>query len=381
MTTDNLRSLFLLDPTVIYLNHGGFGACPRPVFEEYQRWQLELERQPSLFFSKRATDLLKQARTQLAAYLSTNPDNLIFVTNATTGGNYVAQSVDLQPDDEVLTTDHEYGAMDRLWEFVCRRAGARYVRQPLALPLTSAEDVVETLWRAVTPHTRVIFMSHITSPTALILPVEAVCRRARDAGILTVIDGAHAPGQIPVDVEKLGADFYTGNCHKWMCAPKGVGFLYARPECQSMIKPLIVSWDVEDPSDFVRLNQWQGTRDLAAFLSVPAAIQFMQTHDWDAVRTRCHALASDLRQRLCEWYGVAPLTPDSPAWYAQMFTVLLPPADPIPLQARLYEERQVQMAMGAWHDQLQLRMSVQGYNDRSDIDCAFGAITDLLPRR
>jgi isopenicillin-N epimerase len=214
MTTDNLSSLFLLDPTVVYLNHGGYGACPRPVFEEYQRWQLELERQPTLFFSTRVTELLKQARTRLAAYLSTTPDNLIFVTNATTGGNYIAQSMNLQPGDEVLTTDHEYGAMDRLWEFVCRQAGACYVRQPLPLPLTSAEEVVETLWRAVTPHTHVIFMSHVTSPTALILPVEEVCRRAREAGILTVIDGAHAPGQIPVNVEAIGADFYTGNCHK-----------------------------------------------------------------------------------------------------------------------------------------------------------------------
>ena len=381
MTTDDLRSLFLLDPTVIYLNHGGYGACPRPVFEEYQHWQLELERQPSLFFSKRANDLLRQARTQLAEYLSTGPDNLIFVTNATTGGNYVAQSLDLHPGDEILTTDHEYGAMDRLWETVCHRTGARYVRQPIPLPISSAEDVVETLWRAVTPRTRVIFTSHITSPTALILPVEAVCRRAREAGILTVIDGAHAPGQIPLNVEKLGADFYVGNCHKWMCAPKGAGFLYARPECQSIIKPLIVSWEVEDTSDFVRTTQWQGTRDLAAFLAVPAAIQFMQTHDWAAVQARCHALASDLRQRLCDWYSVAPLTPDSPEWFAQMFAVLLPPTDPIPLQARLYEERRIQLSMGTWHDQLQLRVSVQGYNDRSDLDSAFAAITDRLPRR
>jgi isopenicillin-N epimerase len=381
MTTDNLRSFFLLDPTIIYLNHGGFGACPRPVFEEYQRWQLELERQPSLFFSKRANDLLKQARAQLAAYLSTDPDNLIFVTNATTGANHVAQSLDLQPDDEVLTMDHEYGAMDRLWEFVCRRAGARYVRQTLPLPIHSADEIVERLWSAVTPRTRVIFISHITSPTALILPVEAICHRAREASILTVIDGAHAPGQIPVDLDTLDADFYTGNCHKWMCAPKGAGFLYARPEHQAMIRPLIVSWDWEDHSEFVRLNQWQGTRDIAAFLSVPAAIQFMQSHDWDTVRAQSHALASDLRRRLCDWYGVAPLTPDSPEWFAQMFTVLLPPTDPISLQTQLYEGRHVQMAIGTWHDQLQLRISVQGYNDRHDLDQAFAAITDLVPRR
>jgi isopenicillin-N epimerase len=377
----DLRSLFLLDPDIIYLNHGGFGACPRPVFDTYQYWQLELERQPSLFFSRRAPGLLHEARDSLSAYLGTGPDNLIFVTNATIGGNYVAQSLNLQPGDEVLTTDHEYGAMDRLWEVVCNRAGARYVRQPIPVPLDSAEDVVETLWQAVTPHTCVIFMSHVTSPTALILPVEAVCRRAREAGILTVIDGAHAPGQLSLDLDTLGADFYVGNCHKWMCAPKGAGFLYARPENQSMIKPLIVSWEIEDDSPFVRINQWQGTRDLAAFLAVPAAIQFMQAHDWDTIRERCHALASHLRGQLCDWYGVAPLTPDSAEWFAQMVAVLLPPTDPVPLQTCLYEERRVQLSIGTWHDRLQVRVSVQGYNERGDLDAAFAALTDLLPRR
>ncbi len=381
MTNDDLRSLFLLDPTVIYLNHGGYGACPRPVFEEYQRWQLELERQPSLFFSKRANDLLREARTQLAGYLFTSPDNLIFVTNATIGGNYVAQSLDLHSGDEILTTDHEYGAMDRLWEIVCNRTGARYIRQPIPLPINSVEDVVETLWQAVTPRTRLIFMSHITSPTALILPAEAVCRHAREAGILTMIDGAHAPGQIPLNLEALGADFYVGNCHKWMCAPKGAGFLYARPECRSIIMPLIVSWEVDDTSDFVRSTQWQGTRDLAAFLAVPAAIEFMQTHNWEAVQRRCHALASDSRQRLCDWYGVRPLTPDSPEWFAQMFTVLLPPTDPVQLQAQLYDEQRIQLAIGTWHDQLHLRVSVQGYNDCKDLDRMFAAITDFLPRQ
>jgi isopenicillin-N epimerase len=381
MTTNDLRSLFLLDPTVVYLNHGSFGACPRPVFEEYQRWQLELERQPSLFFSRRARDLLKQSRQTLAAYLGTHPDNLIFVMNATTGANYVAQSLALATGDEVLTTDQEYGAMDRMWEVVCRRAGAAYVRAPIPVPVTSAEEVIEHLWRAVTPRTRVIFMSHITSPTALILPAEAVCRRARKAGIFTVIDGAHAPGQIPVDLDALGADFYTGNCHKWMCAPKGSAFLFARPEHQRMIKPLVVSWEWEDPSDFVRFNQWQGTRDLAAFLAVPSAIEFMAAHDWPAVRARSHDLARDLRQRLCDWYGVESLTPDSPEWFAQMFAVLLPPSDPNQLEVQLYDERRIQLSIGTWHDQLQLRVSVQGYNDRSDLDRMFAAITDLLPRR
>jgi isopenicillin-N epimerase len=376
----NLRSQFLLEPDVIYLNHGGYGACPRPVFDTYQRFQLELERQPTLFFSQKANDLLKQARGRLGAYLHTNPNNLIFVTNATTGVNYVARSLELHPGDQVLTTDQEYGAMDRVWESVCRRAGAMYVRQPIPLPVTTAEDIVETLWRAVTPTTRVIFLSHVTSSTALIFPVAAICQRAREMGILTVIDGAHAPGQVPLDLEAQGADFYTGNCHKWMCAPKGSAFLYVRPEHQPLIEPLVMSWEWADDSDFVRLNQWQGTRDIAPFLAVPAAIEFMETHEWPDVQARCHRLAADIRQRLVDWYGITPLSPATPEWFAQMFTVLLPPGDHARLNAELYEKYRIQLSLGTWHDRLQIRVSVQGYNAPADLDMVFDALTALLPR-
>jgi isopenicillin-N epimerase len=376
-----LRSQFLLEPDVIYLNHGGYGACPRPVFDIYQRVQLELERQPTLFFSEKANDLLKQARSRLSAYLHTQPHNLIFVTNATTGVNCVARSLALHPGDEVLTTDHEYGAMDRVWEFACRKAGAQYIRQSIPLPVTTAEEIVETLWRAVTPRTRVMFFSHVTSSTALILPVAALCRRAREMGILTVIDGAHAPGQLPLDVEAAGADFYTGNCHKWMCAPKGSGFLYVRPEHQSLIEPLVISWEWADESDFVRLNQWQGTRDIAPFLAVPAAIDFMEAHEWPTVQSQCHALAADIRQRLADWYGIMPLSPDTPDWFAQMFTVLLPPGDHARLNAELYEKYRIQLAVGSWHDRMPVRVSVQGYHTSADLDAMFAALTALVPQQ
>jgi isopenicillin-N epimerase len=183
----------------------------------------------------------------------------------------------------------------------------------------------------VTERTNVIFLSHITSPTALIFPVEDICRRARDAGILTVIDGAHAVGQIPVDLEQVGADFYTETVSKWMNSPKGAGFLYARPEVQSLLEPLVVSWgwESETPGDspFIDHHEWQGTRDIAAFLSVPAAIEFMRAHDWDRVRIECHALAREFRQRITELTGLPPLSPDSAEWYAQMVTVPLPMAD------------------------------------------------------
>lgn len=371
-----LRGQFLLDPSVTYLNHGGFGACPRPVFEAYQHWQLELERQPTAFMMQRRPGLLRDARARLAAYLNTAPGNLIFVTNATTGVNHVAQALDLQPGDEILTTDHEYGALERMWEFIGERQGTRLIRQPLPLPLTDAEQVVEAFWQGVTPYTRVIFLSHITSPTALTLPVAEICARARQAGLLTIIDGAHAPGQLPLALDDLGADFYAGNCHKWMGAPKGAGFLYARPERHDLVRPLVVSWEDEDAeSDFVRRNQRTGTRDLAAFLSVPAALDFMQAHDWPAQQARCHDLARVARQALHEWSGAAPLCTDSPQWYAQMCTVLLPgDGDPAQLQAQLYEHHRLQVVLGTWQARLFLRVSVQAYNTTDDITRMMAAL-------
>ena len=224
-----LRDLFLLRPGVAYLNHGSCGACPRPVFDAYQAWQLELERQP-MEFQRHLGDRLCEARQALGAYVGAQADDLVYVTNITMGLNVVAHSIPLQPGDEVLGTDHEYGAMERAWEFNCQKNSARYVRQPVPLPVGSAEEIVEAIWSGVTERTRVLFFSHITSPTAFILPAAELVRRAREAGILTVVDGAHAAGQIALDLEGLGVDFYSANCHKWMMAPKGSGFLYARRE-------------------------------------------------------------------------------------------------------------------------------------------------------
>jgi isopenicillin-N epimerase len=218
---DDLRQAFLLRPGVIFLNHGSFGACPRPVFAAYQEWQRELEAQPVEFLGRRGRGLLAEARRALGAYVGAAADDLVYVPNSTFALNVVARALPLTPGDEVLATDHEYGAMERAWTFVCERRGARYVRQPVPVPCATEDEVVQAVWAGVTPRTRVLFLSHITSPTALIFPVAALVRRAREAGILTVIDGAHAPGQVPLDLGALGADFYVANCHKWLCAPKG----------------------------------------------------------------------------------------------------------------------------------------------------------------
>jgi isopenicillin-N epimerase len=305
-----------------------------------------------------------------------DPDDLVYVPNATTGLNIVARSLPLKPGDEILATDHEYGALDRTWTFLCQKAGAVYRRQTIPLPVTTPEAFVERFWSGITPRTRAIFLSHITSPTALIFPVQEICRRARAAGILSIIDGAHTVGQIPLDLTALGADFYSSNCHKWLVSPKGSAFLYARRELQSLVEPLVVSWgwrpEEPGPSRFIQEQEWQGTRDIAAYLAVPVAIQFMQANDWDRVRAECHALAHTTRDRIGLLTGLAPLSP--PEWFAQMVAVPLPPCNANALKLWLYERHRIEVPVVEWGGRQYLRLSMQAYNTPSDLDALVTAL-------
>ncbi len=384
MTPDHdLRQLFLLRRDIVFLNHGSFGACPRPVFDTYQAWQLELERQPVEFLGRRFADLMGAARESLAAYVGADADELAYMPNATTALNVVARSLPLQPGDEVLSTDHEYGALDRTWRFICNKRRAHYINRALPLPLESPQQIVEALWAGVTERTRVLFLSHVTSPTALILPVAELVGRARAAGILTVVDGAHGPGHVPVHLHALGADFYAGNCHKWLCAPKGSAFLFARRDVQSLLEPLVVSWgwqsDAPGPSRFIDEQEWQGTRDISAYLTVPAAIAFQAEHDWASVRQRCHALAQLARQAILDRTGLYPLSPDSPQWYGQMVTLPLPPCDARTLQARLYDQFAIEVPVITWKGQAYIRVSLQAYNSPADVEALVSALSRLLP--
>jgi isopenicillin-N epimerase len=379
----SMRDLFLLRPGVVYLNHGSFGACPRPVFDRYQAWQRELEAEPVEFLGRRSAELMRAARGALAAFVGADPDDLVFVPNATTGLNSVVRSLRLEPGDEVLATDHEYGALDRTWTFICEKRGARYVRRLLPLPIASAEEILDAVWSGVSDRTRVLFLSHVTSTTAVVLPVAELVRRARERGIVTVIDGAHTPGQIPLDLAALGADFYAGNCHKWMNAPKGSAFLYARRAMQPLLEPLVVSWgwrsDRPGPSRFVDEYEWQGTRDIAAYLTVPAAIEFMHEHDWPAVQRACHDLARAGRDRINAVTRLAPLTPAGDGWFGQMATVALPPCDHEALQRRLFDEFTIEIPTFSWNGGSYLRVSIQAYNDVSDVDALVHALSRLLP--
>jgi isopenicillin-N epimerase len=381
----DLRSLFSLDFSIHFLNHGSFGACPRSVLAEYQEWQRRLESQPVLFLGRQLNELEGHARQVLAEYLHIPARCLVFIPNATYGVNILSRSLTLQPGDEILTSSHEYGACEYAWEFACQKSGAKLVRQPVDLPVESQHAILESFWEGVNSRTKVIYLSHITSPTALEMPVQAICGRARAAGILTIIDGAHAPGQIPLDLEQIEADFYFGNCHKWMLSPKGAGFLYARPEVQELVQPLIVSWGYHATpvttrgSRFLDHLGWTGTHDPAAYLSVPAAIQFARRHGWAAVGQECRARLQETLEKICSLTGLEPPYPLDSDLYHQMAIAPLPDGvDAERLKAGLYDEHRVEVPITIWNGRSFLRISVQGYNTPEDLDALVHGLQKLL---
>lgn len=383
---DNLAQLFLLDPDVIFLNHGSFGATPRPVFEVYQAWQRRLEQQPVQFIMNELAGHLAGARGVLGDFVNADVEDLVFVPNATFGLNVLVRSLDLGPGDEVLTTDHEYGACANVWEFMSRKRGFRYCRQAIPVPFAAPEEIVEQFWQGVTPQTRVIFISHITSSTAVRFPVEQICARAREAGILTIVDGAHTLGQIALDMQDIGADFYLSNGHKWLCSPKGSAFLYTRRECQHLVEPLVVGWgwgperNVFSGSDYVDYLQWLGTNDLSAYLAVPAAIRFQEEHNWTAVRERCHGLLQEAIDRICLLTGLESVYPDTNT-FQQMAVAPLPMIrDLKTMKAELYDVYRVEVPLVDWNGCHFIRVSVQGYNSPADIETLLAALQASLPR-
>ena len=387
--SENLARQFLLREDVVFLNHGSFGACPRPVFAKYQEWQLELERQPVEFLGRNLTETMRVPRIALAEELGTTQDNIVGLTNATLGLNIVAQSLDLKPGDQILTTDHEYSALEKTWAYVCRRTGAEIVVVKVPLPLTSEAQFTDAILAGMTERTRVLFLSHITSPTALLFPIERAIAEARKRGIWSVIDGAHTPGHIKLELDRLGADFYAGNCHKWLMTPKGSAFLHARPEVQGLINPLVIShgWTEKSKepgakgafgnSPFIDELEMQGTRDPAPWLTVPAALGYRRDNDWASVAAHCQALAQDTARRLATRTGLAPLS--TPQFCApQMVAMPLPDCDTEALKLALYDKYRIEIPVFRWQDTCIARLSVQGYNSRPQMDLLIDALTELL---
>ncbi len=385
----NLASHFLLDENVVFLNHGSFGACPRPVFESYQAWQLKLERQPVAFLDpdRGLSSWMRDARVALAGELGTQADNIVGMMNATYALNVVAQSLDLKAGDEILTTDHEYAALEKTWAYIARRTGAKIVSVIIPLPLTSESDFTDSIRAGMTDRTRVLFFSHITSATALLFPIEKIVAEARARGIFTVIDGAHTPGHIALNLDALGADFYAGNCHKWLMAPKGSAFLHVRPELQSMINPLVIShgWTADNVqpapfggTPFIDSLEIQGTRDPSAWLAVPDAIGFRAAHDWNTVASECRRLVQDTAARVAAWSGLKSFG-SSEYCAPQMVAMPIPDCDPLQLQRQLLAEHSIEIPCFKWQEHTIVRVSAQGYNSQAQMDRLVKALEALLP--
>lgn len=331
---------------------------------------MELEREPVDFIVRSLDERLYQARSVLASAFGGSEDGFAFVSNTTTAINLVARSL---PPGEVLSTDHEYGTIDMTW----RTWGHTLVNVPLRLPVS---DYVEEVWAAVTPATKVLCLSQITSPTGLVFPVAEVVRRARERGILTVVDGAHVPGQLALELDAMGADFYAANLHKWLCAPKGAAFLYAGSSVRGLVKPLVQSWPSRSHSSpYLDAVMNQGTRDLSAWLAAPAALEFCQAHHTEDVRGSCRDMAREGRQQLLEVLGTEALAGEE--WLAQMAAVELPAGtDPVALHGWLRREKAVEVPCWWWNGRPLLRFSICSYNRFADLQRLVEGVQEYLAR-
>lgn len=376
---NDFKNHFLLNDEVTFLNFGSFGATPKPVFEKYQAFQLEMERDPVQFITKRGIQYLKESREALATLTNTDANDLVLVTNPSYAVNTIAKSLELKEGDEILATDIEYGACDRTWDFVCKQKGAKYIRQQIQLPLVSDEQFVDDFFKGATDRTKLIFISHITSTTALIFPVEAVIKKAKSLGIPVFVDGAHAIGQIPLDLTSLDAEYYTGACHKWLMTPKGCSFLHVKKSWQERIFPLIISWGYEalfpSESRFIDWHQMNGTRDYTAMLCVPHAIAFQKAHQWDQVSLDCKNLAHQNASIFSQLLHTSLLAPHK--YIGQMVSVQIQTQDPEALYQTFVQRFRIEIPVMRQDDKVYLRYSVQIFTDQSDLDILFEAIEIL----
>jgi isopenicillin-N epimerase len=373
-TAEDLRGDFLLDPEVVHLNHGAFGASPRPVLEHQRALRAALERDPVAFLGRGLPAALAVVREELAEYVGVaDPGRLVLLANSTTALNAVAASVPLSAGDEIVITDREYGAVRLLWEEMAVRTGARLVVVSLPLPVVDADQLLDAIWSAVTPRTRVLFFSHVTSETALVLPAAELCRNAREAGILSVVDGAHAPGQISLALDDVGADCYAGNGHKWLCAPKGSAFLYAGDALLGGLRPPVVSWGWND--GYQERFGWSGTDDPTAVLALAAAVNYQAANDWVAVRDRCGQLARRTQRDILERLGGEPLAPED-LQAPQMVAFEVPHDDAGSLQRELRDRHRIEIPVHEVEGRTLVRLSVQGYTTEKDCERLFAALSE-----
>jgi isopenicillin-N epimerase len=377
-----MKSQFLLDPSITFLNHGSFGACPKPIFSAFQRFQLELEFEPVDFIQKKLPQYLKQAKAPLAKFIGCNTEDFFFVPNPTVAINTIMRSLKLNPGDEILSTNHEYGAMDRTWNFYCKKSGAKYVRQNISLPIVSKAQIIEEFWKGYNANTKVIFLNQMSSSTALIFPVKEICDKAQELGLITIIDGAHVPGHIDLNIAELNPDFYTGTLHKWMLAPKGSSFLYVKKEFQADIDPLVVSWGYESiapgESQFLDYHEYQGTNDNSAFLCTPKVIEFLEQNNWKEKSKACKQIVFANYQRFCDLLKTEPLAPITTEFLGQMASVPVKTSKPTELKDLLYEQYKIQIPVMPLNGNIYLRYSINAYNSQEDLDILYKALEDII---
>ncbi len=384
----SLRQAWSIPEDVTYLNHGSFGPTPMIVQALHNEWSRKLASQPMDFFLRKMEPALDDAAGILGDFIGALARDLCFVDNATVAMNIVAQSVALLPDDEVILNNHEYGAVRRIWQAACARQQAKLVQPAIPTPIQSAEEIVTAIFNAVTPRTKLIVVSHVTSPTAIVFPVEEICRRANALKIPVCIDGPHAIAMRTLSIEKLGCAYYCASLHKWLSAPLGSGFLFVRRDWQQKLTPPVVSWGGSLSGRSSRWQDdynWLGTRDPAPFLAVPTAIKFLEDIDIDDFRAHGHTLAKMFRDRLTTAWNVEALIPDDTAWYGTMITIPLPPGPILrakpqamdPLQTVLWEKHRIEIPVMDWNGRRHLRVSCHAYNCRADLKRLFAALEEF----
>ena len=367
----NLKKHFSLDKSITYLNHGSFGACPRDIMDRYFNIQLELEKQPIDFLDNNIKDSLKNARITLSDYIDCNNEDLVFFPNPSTALNMVIKSLEINKNDEILTTTHEYGALVKTWKFICNKKSAKYIEFNPSLPINSKEEFLVNFFNKITDKTKIIFISHITSPTALIFPVKEICKEARKRGIISIVDGAHAPAHINFSIRSIDPDIYVGACHKWMLSPKGSSFLYARKSIQNNLKPLVISWGWEsDPiyeTPFLDNNQWQGTNDISQYLIITDVINFLKENKWREVSDQCKKINIQSRAKLLSLFNEKLICINHEEWIGQMSSIILPDCDTSDLYQFL-KSKNIEVPIILWNGYCILRISIQAYNSINEID-------------
>jgi isopenicillin-N epimerase len=385
------RARMMLDPAVTNLNTGSFGPSPRVVFERVTELRRHLAEEPMDFLLRRLPPLLWEARERLAGFVGADPYRLLFTVNVTAAVNLVASSLPLASPGEILLTDHEYGAMHWCWDRAAQRQGLTVRTFPLPTLAASPGDVVEAACAAMNDRTRLFFFSHVLSPTGLVLPARELCAEARRHGIPTVVDGAHAPAFLPLDLDAIGADFYGANCHKWLLAPTGSGFLYLSPESAERLQPLQVSWGwrhdrakLDERDEFgstprLRFLEFEGTRDVCPWLVVPAAIDFQAGLGWETIRGRIAELTAYVRQRLTGLAGLTPATPAHPEMHGAMTAFRFPRRVDAPaLQQALWERYRIEAPVIDRTEKVLVRASTHFYNTEAEVDRLAEALTELL---